>query len=65
MTTTYSHREIAPDTEERARLAAAVAYVQARKQLERRAKAAVRARRWALVARLAEQARALDAQALA
>ena len=51
------------DADETARLVAAVAYATQRAALERRAKAAVKARRFDLVAKLAQEARELDAQA--
>ena len=48
------------DADETARLVAAVAYATRRAALERKAKAAVKARNWALAGKLAQEARELD-----
>ena len=48
------------DADETARLVAAVAYATRRAALERKAKAAVKARRFDVVAKLAAEARELD-----
>ena len=49
-----------PTADETARLIAAVAYATRRRALERKAKAAVKARRFDVAAKLAQEARELD-----